>query len=609
MTPDQIRNIGIIAHVDHGKTTLVDALLRQSGIFRANQAVAERAMDSMDLEREKGITIKSKNAAIHWNDVTINIVDTPGHADFGGEVERILKMVDGVLLLVDSVEGVQAQTRFVLRKAIENDLKLLVLVNKIDREFADPERVHDEILELLMELEASQEQFDAPFYYGSARDGYVSSDPKRREGTVEPLFDAILEHVPPPLADPEAPFLMLVSNLDWSDYVGRIGIGKIMGGKLAVGDSIVRIMPDGHRERARVSRISIFEGMGTAETDEAGAGQIVGLAGFENLHIGETLCDSEEREALPFVAIDQPTIRMQFAVNDGPFAGLDGDLLTARHIEERLIRETRINVSMALEPTDYGNVFTIKARGELQIAVLVETMRREGYEIMVSRPEVLLQEIDGKKMEPTEDIWLEVPKDSLGAVMELLAVRKGELVDMKHGESRVSLRAVIPTRGLIGLERILANLSSGEAIVSHAFCEYRPLAGEIQGRNNGALVSVAKGSTTAYALEAIQQRGRLFVGPGVEVYEGMVIGESARPGDLEVNPTRGKQLTNFRASGADKSIVLEPPENLSLEKAIEWINDDEYVEATPGHLRIRKRLLDAVQRKRANNGRKSSSVS
>ncbi len=593
-----IRNIAIIAHVDHGKTTLVDKLLRQAGVFRQNEAVRERAMDSMDLEREKGITIKSKNAAVNWQGVRINIVDTPGHADFGGEVERILKMVDGVLLLVDAVEGPQAQTRFVLKKALENKLKLIVVINKIDREHADPERVHEEILELLLDLEADDNQFHAPILYASAKAGFAVNDPTDPHRDMSPLFDRIVEYIPPPQADTNAPFEMLISNLDWSDYVGRIAIGKITGGSVQVGDSIHCIHRDGRRERGQVTKLFTFSGMGIAETERGHAGDIVSLSGFDEIYIGETLCANEEQPPIPFVAIDPPTVQMQFRINDGPLAGRDGQWVTARHIQERLLRETRINVSLEMAEGELANTFMVSARGALQIAVLVETMRREDFEVLVSRPEVIYHIENGHKLEPFEDLWVEVPNDCLGDVMQNLAWRKATITSMDHIRSRVHLKAVLPTRGLIGLETFLANLTSGEALISHMFKEYAEIRGAIKSRNNGVLVSMERGTATAYALDALQNRGRLFIGPHEEVYPGMIIGENARPGDLLVNPTKTKQLTNVRASGSDKAIQLEPPVVMSLEKAIEYITPDEYVEATPSSIRLRKKVLDSTKRKR-----------
>lgn len=601
MTPPQIRNIGIIAHVDHGKTTLVDGMLRQGGAFRANQSVAERAMDSMDLEREKGITIRSKNASVRWKDTVINIVDTPGHADFGGEVERILKMVDGVILLVDASDGPQAQTRFVLRKALEQQLHLIVVVNKIDRDTAVPHKVHDLVLELLLELNATEEQFHAPFLYGSALNGYVVRDPEDTPDTLAPLFDTIVDVIPPPAANADAPFRMLVSNLDWNSYVGRIAIGCIREGAIKLGQTIRRLPHEDAPVNGKVMKLYGFSGMGMVELESASAGDIVGIAGFEDVFIGETICENDAQEPLPFTVIDPPTLQMQFCVNDGPFAGREGKYLTSRHLRERLIRETYTNVSLSVEESG-GNAFQVKARGELQIAVLMETMRREGYEMLVSRPEVI-QQLDekGNKTEPYEDVWMDIPGQHLGDVMQALAARRGEITHMEHEHqsSRVLLQAVAPTRGLIGFDSYLTNLTSGEGVMSHMFKAYGPLAGNIPSRATGALVSSDQGSSTAYALDTIQERGRLFIGPGVEVYVGMVLGESSRPGDLPVNPCRNKQLTNVRASGTDKAIMLEPPVQLNLEKAIEFISDDEFVEATPKSIRIRKKLLDPNDRKRA----------
>ena len=593
-----IRNIGIIAHVDHGKTTLVDQLLKDAGTFRDNEVVAERAMDSMDLEREKGITIKSKNASVQWHDTTINIVDTPGHADFGGEVERILKMVDGVLLLVDAAEGPQAQTRFVLKKAIEQGLAMIVMINKIDRELADPDRAHDQVLDLLLELDASEEQFNAPFLYGSAKDGYAMRDVHDKATDMEALFDCVIEHVPTPEVSVDEPFHMLVSNLDWDDFVGRIAIGKIASGRVAIGDNVTCLHKDGSRDRGKVSKMYTFSGLGTLDYDTAQAGDIVNIAGFDSVQIGDTLADPEQGKALPFVEIDPPTLQMQMCVNDGPLSGREGKFVTARQIRDRLLREIRTNVSLEVEDTDSGNVFTVKARGELQIAVVAETMRREGFELLLSRPEVIYREENGKMLEPFEDLWLELPNDCLGDVLQNLASRKAQVGHMEHVGQLVKLEAVIPTRGLIGFENYLVNRSSGEAVMSHMFKAYDQLAGEIRTRNTGALVSMESGKATGYALDSLQDRGRLFIGPQDEVYPGMIVGENARSEDLPCNPTRTKQLTNVRASGSDKAIQLEPPTVLSLEKAIEFIAPDEFVEVTPNHLRLRKKVLDASQRRR-----------
>ena len=595
----KIRNIGIIAHVDHGKTTLVDCLLQQAGTFRDNEEVVERVMDSMDLEREKGITIKAKNAAIEWQGVTINIVDTPGHADFGGEVERILRMVDGVLLLVDAAEGTQAQTRFVLRKAIEQGLHVIVVLNKIDRPFADVDRVHNQVLELLLELNANEHQFHAPFVYTSARDGYALRNIKDKSADMTPLFETILSHIPAPVADPDAPFRMVISNLDWSDYVGRIAIGKVLGGSVHVGDSLVCIHKDGRRERATITQVRTFRGLGTSESEIGVAGAIVGISGFEDAYIGETICDREDREPEPVVQIDPPTIQMQFGVNDSPLGGREGRYLTARHIRERLVRETRLNVSIELADTEQPNFFSVSARGALQIAILAETMRREGYELIVSRPEVIYHEQNGQQTEPYEILWVETPAETLGDLMQNLAGRKAQITKMDHHAHGVQLEAVIPTRGLIGLESALANLTSGRAVMSHLFKEYGPVSGGIRTRNTGVLVSMDKGVATSYALDTLQERGKLFIGPGDDVYEGMIVGENTRPGDIPVNPTRTKHLTNIRAAGADDAIILEPPIRMTLEKAIEYIAPDEYVEVTTKNIRLRKKILNATQRKRA----------
>jgi len=597
---DKIRNIAIIAHVDHGKTTLVDQLLRQSGTFRSNQKIEERVMDSMDLEREKGITIRAKNAAFQWNGYRINIVDTPGHADFGGEVERIMKMVDGVLLVVDAHDGPQAQTRFVLRKAMENRVKPIVVINKIDRENARPHRVLDAVFDLFVELKATDEQLDFPIIYASAKDGYAMRELHDSSDDMIPLFEAITQHVPPPKISSEPFFQMLVSNLDYSDYLGRIALGRIVSGRVAAGDSIVCIHRDGQRERAAVTALFTYAGLEQVEIKHATAGDIVGLTGFEEVYIGETLTDREERTPLQFVDIDPPTIRMNILVNDSPFAGREGKFVTARHVRERLIRETRGNVSLQVSDTETGGAFEINARGEMQIAILVEQMRREGYEVMVSRPEVIFhRDRSGNLLEPLEDLYVDLPYENLGDILQSVANRKGEVVSMSHHETRVSVEAIIPTRGLIGFETDLVNLTRGEGLMSHLFREYAPFKGEIGGRGRGVMVSMEPGISTAYALNNIQERGRLFIGPQEEVYEGMIVGENARPEDLPVNPCKAKHLTNMRSQGEGKGIQLEAPLRMSLERAIEYIDIDEYVEATPKSLRLRKRILDATARKRA----------
>ncbi len=599
---EKIRNIAIIAHVDHGKTTLVDQLLRQSGTFRSNQKVEERMMDSMDLEREKGITIRAKNAAFQWNGYRVNIVDTPGHADFGGEVERIMKMVDGVLLVVDAHDGPQAQTRFVLRKALENKVKPIVVINKVDRENARPHKVLDMIFDLFVELKANDEQLDFPIVYASAKNGFAMRELHENSEDMTPLFETIIKYVPAPTISSEPYLQMLVSNLDYSDYLGRIALGRIVSGRVAVDDSIVCIHRDGRRERAKVTALFTFSGMGQVETKHASAGEIVGLTGFEEVYIGETLTDREERTPLQFVDIDPPTIRMRILVNDSPFAGREGKFVTARHVRERLIRETRGNVSLQVNDTEAAGAFEINARGEMQIAILVEQMRREGYEVMVSRPEVIFQRAeDGSLLEPIENLYVEVPNDNLGDVLQSMAARKGEVVGMDHHATRVSVEAIIPTRGLIGFESDLVNLTRGEGIMSHLFREYAPFKGELEGRNRGVMVSMEPGISTAYALNNIQARGKLFVGPQEEIYAGMIVGENARPEDLPVNPCKAKHLTNMRSQGDGKGIQLEAPLRMTLERAIEYISADEFVEATPKSLRLRKRILDPTARKRAQN--------
>ena len=597
---NKLRNIAIIAHVDHGKTTLVDQLLRQSGTFRSNQQIEERVMDSMDLEREKGITIRAKNAAIEWNGYRINIVDTPGHADFGGEVERIMKMVDGVLLVVDANDGPQAQTRFVLRKAFENKLKAIVVINKIDRENARPHQVVDMVFDLFVELKATDEQLDFPIVYASAKNGFAVRELHEHTKDMAPLFQAIVKDVPPPKISSDLFFQMLVSNLDYSDYLGRIALGRIVSGCVAVGDSIVCIHRNGCAERATVTALFTYTGLEQVQIKQASAGDIVGVTGFEDVYIGETLTDSEQRAPLQFVDIDPPTIRMQILVNDSPFAGRDGKFVTARHLRERLIRETRGNVSLQVSDTETAGAFEISARGEMQIAILVEQMRREGYELMVSRPEVILNRGEGGELlEPLENLYVDLPDENLGQILQSIANRKGEIVAIDHHASRVSIEAIIPTRGLIGFETDLVNLTRGEGFMSHLFRQYAPFKGEIGGRGRGVMVSMESGLSTAYALNNVQERGRLFIGPQEDIYEGMIVGENARPEDLPVNPCKQKHLTNMRSQGEGKGIQLEAPLRMTLERAIEYIELDEYVEATPKSLRLRKRILDAIARKRA----------
>ena len=601
-----IRNIAIIAHVDHGKTTLVDCLLKQSGTFRANQheSQEERLMDSMDLEKEKGITIRAKNAAFKYKDYHINIVDTPGHADFGGEVERIMNMIDGVLLVVDAAEGPQAQTRFVLRKALEAGAKPIVVINKIDRENANPKKVLDQVFELFISLNATDEQLDFPFVYCSAKAGYAKLDLNHVTGTMEPLFDAIVKFIPPPRAKAGDGFQILVANLDYSDYLGRIAFGKIMAGKVKVGEPACCLHGHGKITQGKITMIYHFEGMKRIEVQEAHAGDIVGVTGFEEVFIGETIADKPERGALPYIPIDPPTIQMEFAVNDSPLAGQDGKLVTARHIWDRLVKETRTNVALRIAQTSDPKIFAVSGRGEMQIAILVEQMRREGYEVLVSRPEVLWQKgPNGELLEPIEKLFLEIAQVNMGGVMENLAFRKAEIVNMNHHGDQVTIEALVPMRGLIGFETDLVNMTKGMGVMSHLFHEYGADRGEIAARKNGSLVSMEDGEAMAYALNMVQERGRLMVEPGDKIYKGMIVGENARENDIPVNPCKAKRLTNMRSQGDGKGIQLSPPLRLSLERALEYIDVDEYVEATPKNLRLRKKILDETQRKRAEKSR------
>ena len=603
MNAKLIRNIAIIAHVDHGKTTLVDCLLKQSGTFRENQSTDERMMDSMDLEREKGITIKAKNTAIKWEDpktkeiYTINIVDTPGHADFGAEVERVMKMVDGVLLLTDAVGGPQAQTRWVLKKALDQKLKTICVVNKIDRETARCDWVHDKVLELFLDLEADDDQFNAPFLYASAKNGFADREINGPREDMSALFETVIDRIPPPSIE-DGDFRMLVSNIDWDDYVGRMAIGRIISGEIKQGQGIFALRKDGKRERVKITKMKTFSGLKTDDIEIAYAGDIVGLAGFESIDIGDTLSAEADAEALPFVEIDPATVQMEFSVNNGPLAGRDGKKVTSRQIKDRLDREMQSNISISLEDTQDGTRFLVNARGAMQIAVLVETMRREGFELLVSRPTVLYKDIDGKRCEPFEQIWVEVAEEHLGGVMENLSKRKAKVTNLEHHNAGVTVEAEAPTRGIIGLESDVTTLTSGHGVISHSFLEYRPYCGEISTRLTGTLVSMDQGKSMPYALDMIQNRGKLFIAPGEEIYAGQVVGENPRKEDLPVNPTKAKQLDNMRASGSDKGIQLAPPQKFSLERAIEYIGSDELVEATPNFLRMRKRILDANIRRK-----------
>ena len=606
---EHIRNIAIIAHVDHGKTTLVDCLLKQSGTFRSNQAEfsEERLMDSMDLEREKGITIRAKNAAFKYGDYHVNVVDTPGHADFGGEVERIMNMIDGVLLVVDAAEGPQAQTRFVLRKALEAGAKPIVVINKIDRDNANPNRVLDQIFELFLQLEATDEQLDFPHIYCSAKNGYAKNELEDENKDMQPLYDAIVKHIPPPRASAGHDLQLLIANLDYSEYLGRIAFGKIYRGKVKMADQVVLKRGDGTQVKGKVSAIFHHEGMARIQIEEAHAGDIVGLTGFDEVQIGETITNGEHVEALPYKPIDPPTISMQFAVNDGPLAGTEGKHVTARHIWDRLQKEIRTNIALRVSQSDDPKIFNVMCRGEMQIAILVEQMRREGFEVCVSRPEVIMRKDEnGKTIEPREKVFIEVPQEFMGSILENLNTRKGNITNMEHHNDQVSIEAIVPTRGLIGFETDLVNGTRGMGVMSHLFHDYAPYAGEIETRRNGVLWSMEDGVATAYALVMVQERGRLFIKPGDKIYKGMVIGENARIQDMPVNPVREKHLTNMRSQGDGKGVQLEPPVLMSLERALEYISADEYVEATPISLRLRKKILDENARKRAASAREAA---
>ena len=596
-TREDVRNIAIIAHVDHGKTTLVDKLLKQSGTFRANEVVEDRVMDSNDLERERGITILSKNTSVNYNGVKINIVDTPGHADFGGEVERIMMMVDGVLLLVDAFEGCMPQTRFVLSKALALRKPALVVINKIDRPGARPDEVIDEVLDLFIDLGADDDQIDFPVVFASSREGYASFDKNARSGDMRPLLQAILDHIPAPSGDPDAPLQLLFSSLDYDDYVGRIGIGKIERGRIKTGQAAVLCKTDGEIKKVKVSRLYRFSGLGRTEAQEAWAGDIVAVSGVESLNIGETLCDPEHPEALPFVKIDEPTLSMTFHVNDSPFAGREGKMVTSRNIRARLFKEVETNVSMRVEETDTTDAFKVSGRGELHLSILIETMRRQGYEFAVSRPKVIYKTIDGKRCEPMELLIVEVPTDYVGAVMEKIGARRGELENMgtrDGGTSHLEFR--IPARGLIGYRSEFLTDTNGYGIMNNLFAGYEPFKGEIQTREHGSIVAHETGESTAYGLFNTQERGRLFIGPGVQVYEGMIVGECPKNEDIVCNVCKKKQMTNTRAAGSDEALRLTPHATLSLEQCMEFLSDDELLEVTPQSLRLRKKILSKEQR-------------
>jgi GTP-binding protein len=609
----QIRNIAIIAHVDHGKTTLVDQMLRQAGVFRANERLTERVMDSNPLERERGITILSKNTAVHWGETKINIVDTPGHADFGGEVERILRMVDGFLLLVDAAEGPMPQTKFVAGKALALGLRPIVLVNKIDRQDAEPLRVHDEVLELFLDLEATPEQFNCPFLYTSSRAGTATFDLKTPGTDLKPLFQTILDTIPAPLADPSGPFQMLVSTLDYSSYLGRIAIGRIERGRVRVGETVALLplgepgpVGDGPYEQARVVKLFSFYGVERVEVQEASAGDIVALAGLVGVEIGKTVTAPDYLERLQGIAVEEPTISVDFKVNDSPFAGREGKFVTGRQLRDRLFRELEKNVALRVEETDDPQTLTVSGRGELHLGILMETMRREGFEFQVSRPRIIPREgPNGERLEPYEELMIDAPEGYLGVVMEKLGPRRGELIDMRNpGVGTVRMRFKIPARGLLGYRSEFLTDTRGTGIMHHRFFDYGPWAGPLQGRSRGVLVADREGVTVGYALFNLQERGTMFVKPGDPVYEGMIVGENARVGDIDVNPAKEKKLTNMRTTASDEMIILEPPRQVTLELALEYIEDDELIEVTPSSIRLRKRALGATERRKlARNAR------
>ncbi|MBQ2390366.1 MAG: translational GTPase TypA [Clostridia bacterium] len=595
---ENLRNIAIIAHVDHGKTTLVDEMLKQSGTFRENEQVAERVMDSNDLERERGITILAKNTSVYYKDCKINIVDTPGHADFGGEVERILLMVDGVLLLVDAFEGCMPQTRFVLKKALGLGKKPIVVVNKIDRDGARPEEVIDEVLDLFIELGADDDQLDFPVVYASGRAGYASDDPTVREGDLRPLMEMIINEVPAPQNDPKGPLQILFSNIDYDEYVGRIGIGRVERGIVRVNQPVALCKRDETVQNVKISRLYTYEGLNRVESEEAVAGDIVAVSGIEGINIGETACDRENIEPLEFVKIDEPTIAMNFMVNNSPFAGREGKFVTSRNLRDRLFKEVETNVSMRVEETDSADTFKVSGRGELHLSILIETMRRQGYEFQVSRPSVIYkQDENGKLLEPIELLMIEVPESYVGAVMEKLGTRKAELINMGTRETGIThLEFKIPARGLMSYRSEFLSDTNGNGIMNHIFSDYEPYKGDIDQRPSGSIVAFETGETSSYGLFNTQDRGRLFIGPGVEVYEGQIVGESPKNEDLVCNVCKKKQVTNMRAAGSDEALKLTPPSPLSLERSLEFIKDDELVEVTPKSIRLRKMVLSKEQR-------------
>ena len=596
-TITNLRNVAIIAHVDHGKTTLVDGLLKQSGIFRENQQVDERVMDNNDLERERGITILSKNTSLMYNGIRINVVDTPGHADFGGEVERVLKMVDGVLVLVDAFEGCMPQTRFVLKKALSLNIKPIIVVNKIDRPNARPHEVVDEMLELFLELDATDEQFNSPVVFASGRDGYATLDPETPGKDLKALYDAIVEFVPAPQGETDGPLQMLVSNIEYDEYVGTMAVGRIERGKMKVGQTVALCKKDGTTANVRLTKIYEYQGLSRVETEEASVGDIVQVSGVSDVNIGETICSTDCIDPLPFIDIDEPTLSMNFSVNDSPFAGKDGQYVTSRHLRDRLFKETATNVSLKVEETDSADCFKVSGRGELHLSILIETMRRQGYEFQVSKPEVINKVIDGVNMEPIEYLVVDVPDEYVGAVIEKLSERKGQMLNMNAGSNGFTrLEFNIPSRSLIGYRSQLLTDTRGNGIMNHVLTGYEEYKGDIPVRSRGSLIAFETGEAVSYGLYNSQERGSLFIGPGVEVYEGMVVGETNRGEDIVVNVCKKKHVTNTRAAGSDDALRLITPISMSLENSIEFLADDELLEITPNNLRIRKKILDKALR-------------
>ncbi|UAL54106.1 MULTISPECIES: translational GTPase TypA [Metabacillus] len=599
---NDIRNIAIIAHVDHGKTTLVDKMLHQAGTFRANEQVAERAMDSNDLERERGITILAKNTAINYKDTRINIMDTPGHADFGGEVERIMKMVDGVLLVVDAYEGCMPQTRFVLKKALEQNLTPIVVVNKIDRDFARPEEVVDEVLDLFIELDASEEQLEFPVIFASAMNGTASTspDPADQEENMVSLFDSIVEHIPAPVDNTDEPLQFQVALLDYNDYVGRIGIGRVFRGTMEVGQQVSLMKIDGSFKNFRVTKLFGFQGLKRVEIESAKAGDLVAVSGMEDINVGETVCPVEHQEALPILRIDEPTLQMTFVVNNSPFAGREGKYVTSRKIEERLMSQLQTDVSLRVENTESPDAWIVSGRGELHLSILIENMRREGYELQVSKPEVIVKEIDGVRCEPVERVQIDVPEEHTGSVMESIGARKGEMLDMiNNGNGQVRLIFNVPARGLIGYSTEFMSITRGFGIINHTFDSYQPMQpGQVGGRRQGVLISMENGKSTTYGIQGVEDRGIIFLDAGKDVYEGMIVGEHNRENDLVVNICRMKQQTNIRSANKDQTNSMKKPRIMSLEESLEYLNDDEYCELTPTSIRLRKKILDKNEREK-----------